>query len=389
MNRKEIAEIRRRLNPDKNAISCIRGCYVNEKREIVSAFNYSLLSLPMEEQEKYLAIFKRTLAGVPGRNLIDIEFRPDQVMDDEAHQLLMGLRNTALTVHAGVEKLCRKIIDSLELEGNYLILMMHDAYDVPFRHTDENKSDLISEEVFNYMLVSICPVKLTKPALSYFSEDNAFHSRDLDWVVSGPELGFMFPTFDDRATNIYSALYFTRDAANAHDEFVDAVFHCDAPMPAAEQREVFQSVLEDTLDEDLSFEVVQTVHEQLRDMLQAHDQDKTAEPLTISRKEMSGMLQNCGVPEEKVAAFEEKYDAEFGQGMSLNAVNIAEPKKFELRTPDVVVQVKPERSDLIETRVIDGQRYILIRAEEGVEVNGVNIAIAGTMGTAEEDEAPF
>ncbi|MBQ9038044.1 MAG: DUF4317 domain-containing protein [Clostridia bacterium] len=389
MNRKEIAEIRRRLNPDKNAISCIRGCYVNEKREIVSAFNYSLLSLPMEEQEKYLAIFKRTLAGVPGRNLIDIEFRPDQVMDDEAHQLLMGLRNTALTVDAGVEKLCRKIIDSLELEGNYLILMMHDAYDVPFRHTDENKSDLISEEVFNYMLVSICPVKLTKPALSYFSEDNAFHSRDLDWVVSGPELGFMFPTFDDRATNIYSALYFTRDAANAHDEFVDAVFHCDAPMPAAEQREVFQSVLEDTLDEDLSFEVVQTVHEQLRDMLQAHDQDKTAEPLTISRKEMSGMLQNCGVPEEKVAAFEEKYDAEFGQGMSLNAVNIAEPKKFELRTPDVVVQVKPERSDLIETRVIDGQRYILIRAEEGVEVNGVNIAIAGTMGTAEEDEAPF
>ncbi len=389
MNRKEIAEIRRRLNPDKNAVSCIRGCYVNEKREIVSAFNYSLLSLPMEEQEKYLAIFKRTLAGVPGRNLIDIEFRPDQVMDDEAHQLLMGLRNTALTVDAGVEKLCRKIIDSLELEGNYLILMMHDAYDVPFRHTDENKSDVISEEVFNYMLVSICPVKLTKPALSYFSEDNAFHSRDLDWVVSGPELGFMFPTFDDRATNIYSALYFTRDAANAHDEFVDAVFHCDAPMPAAEQREVFQSVLEDTLDEDLSFEVVQTVHEQLRDMLQAHDQDKTAEPLTISRKEMSGMLQNCGVPEEKVAAFEEKYDAEFGQGMSLNAVNIAEPKKFELRTPDVVVQVNPERSDLIETRVIDGQRYILIRAEEGVEVNGVNIAIAGAMGTAEEDEAPF
>ena len=388
MNRKEIAEIRRRLNPDKNAVSCIRGCYVNEKREIVSAFNYSLLSLPMEEQEKYLAIFKRTLAGVPGRNLIDVDFRPDQVMEGEAHGLLMGLNNTALTVDAGVEALCAKIIDSLELEGNYLILMMHDAYDVPFRHTDENKSDVISEEVFNYMLVSICPVKLTKPALSYFSEDNAFHSRDLDWVVSGPELGFMFPTFDDRATNIYSALYFTRDAANAHDEFVDAVFHCDAPMPAAEQREVFQTVLEDTLDEDLSFEVVQTVHEQLRDMLQAHDQDKTAEPLTISRKEMSGMLQNCGVPEEKVAAFEEKYDAEFGQGMSLNAVNIAEPKKFELRTPDVVVQVNPERSDLIETRVIDGQRYILIRAEEGVEVNGVNIAIAGGAPAA-DDEAPF
>ena len=388
MNRKEIAEIRRRLNPDKNAISCVRGCYVNEKREIVAAFNRPMLSFPPEEQEKYLAIFKRTLAGVPGRNLIDIEFRPDQVMDDEAHQLLMGMRNTALTVDAGVEKLCQKIIDSLEIEGNYLILMMHDAYDVPFRHTDENKVDVISEEVFNYMLVSICPVKLTKPALSYFSEDNAFHSRDLDWVVGAPELGFMFPTFDDRATNIYSALYFTRDAADAHDEFVDAVFHCDAPMPAAEQREVFQAVLEDTLDEDLSFEVVQTVHEQLRDMIEEHDQDKAAEPLVVSKREVAGMLQSCGVPEEKVTAFEEKYDAEFGQGMSLNAVNIAQPRKFEVRTPDVVVQVNPERSDLVETRVIDGQRYILIRAEEGVEVNGVSVAMPGVLGD-DADEAPF
>ena len=386
MNRKEIAEIRRRFNLDKNAISCVRGCYVNGKREIVSAFNYPLLSLPLEEQEKYLAIFKRTLAGVPGRNLIDIEFRPDQVMDDEAHQLLMGLRNTALTVDAGAEKLCQKIIDCLELEGNYLILMMHDAYDVPFRHTDENRSDVISEEVFNYILVSICPVKLTKPALSYFSEDNAFHSRDLDWVVSGPELGFMFPTFDDRAANIYSALYFTRDAANAHDEFVDAVFHCDAPMPAVEQREVFQAVLEDALDEDLSFEVAQTVHEQLRDMIREHEEEKVAEPLVVSRREVSGMLQACGVPEAKVTAFEEKFDAEFGQNMSLNAVNIAQPKKFEVRTPDVVVQVNPERSDLIETRVIDGQRYLLIRAEEGVEVNGVSIAIAGA---EDGSEAPF
>ncbi|MBQ8108738.1 MAG: DUF4317 domain-containing protein [Clostridia bacterium] len=387
MNRKEIAEIRSRMNPDKNAISCVRGCYVNEKREIVATFNRSLMSFPQEEQEKYLSIFKRTLAGVPGKNLIDIEFRADQVMEDEAHQLLMGLRNTALTVDVGVEKLCQRIIDNLAMEGNYLILMMHDAYDVPFRHADENKVDVVSEEVFQYIMVCVCPVKLTKPALSYFSDDNAFHSREQDWVVAGPELGFMFPTFDDRAANIYSALYFSKDAADVHDEFIDAVFHCDAPMPAAEQREVFQAVLEESLDEDLSFEVAQTVHEQLREMIESHAQDKSAEQLVVSKREVAGMLQSCGVPEEKLTAFEERYDSEFGQGISLSAVNIAEPKKFEVRTPDVVVHVNPERSDLIETRVIDGFKYILIRADEGVEVNGVNIAIAGA--AAEADEAPF
>ena len=348
MNRKEIAEIRRRLTIDKSTVSCIRGCYVNERREIVSTFSHSLMNLPQEEQEKYLALFKRTLAGVPGRNLIDIQFRPDQVMDDEAHRLLMALRNTALTVDEGVDALCERIIDSLELEGNYLILMMHDAYDVPFRHTDEYKADVISEEVFSYILVSVCPVKLTKPALSYFSEDNAFHTLDPDWVVAAPELGFLFPTFDDRASNIYGALYYSRDAADMHDEFIDAVFHADAPMSAGEQRELFQGVLEDALDEDLSFDVAQTVHEQLRDMLLIHEQEKSPEPLEVSRREVSAMLESCGVPEEKLSAFEERFDQEFGLGMSLNAQNIAQPKKFEVRTPDVVVQVNPERSDLIE-----------------------------------------
>ncbi len=387
MNRQEIAEIRRRLNPDKNAISRLRGCYVNEKREVVATFDKSLMSFPQEEQEKYLALFKRALAGVPGKNLVDIEFRADQVMHDAAHGLLMGLRNTALTVDEGVEALCWRIIDHLQMEGNYLILMAHDAYDVPFKRADEYKTDVISEEVFSYILVCVCPVKLTKPALSYCSEDNAFHSRESDWVVSAPELGFMFPTFDDRAANIYSALYFTRDAADMHEEFVDAVFHADAPMPAVEQKEAFQAVLEDALDEDLSFEVAQTVHERFREMIEEHRQDRAAEPLVVSRREVTGMLQQCGVPDEKLSAFEERYDAEFGEGMELRAANIAEPKKFEVRTPDVVVHVNPERSDLIETRVIDGSKYILIRADEGVEVNGVNISIAAQ--DAAGDDAPF
>lgn len=394
MNRKEIAEIRRRFNIDKNAISCVRGCYVNDRREIVSTFNRPLLSFPQEEAEKYLAIFKRTLAGIPGKNLIDINFRPDQVMDDECHKLLMGLRNTALTVDQGVERLFERIIDALNLEGHYLILLMHDAYDVPFRTRDDQKIDEINEEVFNYILLSICPVKMTKPSLSYFAEDNDFHTRESDWVVAAPELGFMFPTFDDRATNIYNALYFTRDAAEMHDEFIDAVFNTDKPVPATVQKETFQAILEDTLEDDLNFDVVQTVHEQIRDMIEANNQDKTAEPLVISRREVTGMLESCGVPEEKVVAFETRYDEAFGQGMPLKAQNIVEPKKFEVRTPDVVVQVNPLRSDLVETRIIDGFKYILIRADEGVEVNGVNISIAANSADApapvmSEDDCPF
>ena len=46
-----------------------------------------------------------------------------------------------------------------------------------------------------------------------------------------------------------------------------------------------------------------------------------------------------------------------------------------MKTPDVVINASPEKSDLIQTRVIDGLKYILIPADEGVSVNGVNIKI--------------
>ena len=44
-------------------------------------------------------------------------------------------------------------------------------------------------------------------------------------------------------------------------------------------------------------------------------------------------------------------------------------------TPDVKIQVAPDKQDLIETRVLGGVKYILIRAEDGVEVNGVAVNI--------------
>ena len=376
MNRQEISEIRRRLNLDKNAISCIRGCYVNEKHEIVSMFNRPLISFPQEEGEKYMALFRRIFSGIPGKNLVNMTFRPDQVMDGEEHRLLSAMRNTALKVEEGVQTFYQRVIDSLEIEGNYLILLTHDAYDVPFMGRDDLKVDDASEEVFDYILCAVCPVKLTKPALSYYAEDNEFHNREQDWVVASPELGFMFPTFEDRASNIYNALYYTRDAATMHDEFVEGVFNTDSPMPAVEQKEIFQAILEDAIGEDLNYEVVQTVHEQIRDMIEEHKADKTAEPLVVSKREVKSMLETAGVSEEHMAAFEEKYDAEFGAGIDLGAQNIVNEKKFEVRTPDVVIQVNPQRSDLVETRMIDGFRYILIRAEEGVEVTGMNISIS-------------
>ena len=127
MNRNEISELRRRLNPEKNNIPEILGCYVDTKGEIISSFRRPLISMPQEECEKYLNIFRKTLSGTPGKNLIDVEFDPYDVMNSENHKALMHLRETGLKDEEAVQDLFARIISALKMETNYLILLLCDS----------------------------------------------------------------------------------------------------------------------------------------------------------------------------------------------------------------------------------------------------------------------
>ena len=375
MNEKEISELRRRFRAEKSSITHIRGCCVNEKREIISEFDQSLALAGQEESEKLLSLLRKTLSGTLEKNLLDIAFETRQVVDSPEHRLLMALRDSQLQDPEAVHILFQQIIGSLEIEGNYLILLASDAYDVPYRGKDGETQADASSDVFRYIVCSICPVKQTKSALSYFVYENTFKNLEADWVVAPPETGFLFPAFDDRSTNLYNALYYTRDAAENHPELVEALFCREAPMPAAAQMETFQTILGDTMAGECSYRLVQTVHGQLREMIEEHKANKVETPLTISKDTVKQVLEGCGVEDQHVEAFDARYDAAFGPETDLSPRNLVDPKQLEIATQDVTIRVNPDRSDLVETRIIDGGRYILIRADEEVTVNGVPIQI--------------
>ena len=96
MNQKELGELRRRFRPDRSAVSRVYGCYVNSGREIISYLDESLGQMPQEEAEKYLGLLKKALSGTLGKNLIDIVFSTEQVMNGPEHRLLSQLRSSAL-----------------------------------------------------------------------------------------------------------------------------------------------------------------------------------------------------------------------------------------------------------------------------------------------------
>ena len=198
----------------------------------------------------------------------------------------------------------------------------------------------------------------------------------MNQMVSAPALGFLFPAFDNRSTNIYNALYYTRDVKSSQDSFIDTIFHTSVPKPAAEQKKVFEALLTTSLGDECGLEVVQTVHDQICQRIEMHKEAKVAEPLMISKEDVKDVLQSCGVSEEHVAKFSVDYDEVFGFEADLHPKNVIDNKHFEIKTPDVIIKCDPTRSDLIETRIIGGVKYILICADEDVEVNGVNINIS-------------
>ena len=375
MNEREVAELRRRFRQDRSGISRVRGCYVNENREIVSRFDQSLGVLTQEENEKLLQLLRRTLTGALGKNLLDITFATQQVVHGSEHRRLMDLRASELRDEEALESLFQAMIRALDLEGNYMILLAHDAYDVPYRGKDGEDQADASSEVFSYLVCAVCPVKLTKPALSYQVQAGEFRTRTADWVVSPPELGFLFPAFDDRSANIYDALYYSKDVKNVHEDLIGAVFAAPAPMPAAAQQESFRGVLGEALEEDCCLPVVQAVHDQLCGLMEDHKESRDPEPLTIGKGEVKQALAANGVSQEHIQAFERQYDQAFGPDAQLSPRNLVDPKKLELKTADVTIKVNPERGDLVQTRILNGVKYILVRVEEGVEVNGVPVQI--------------
>ena len=375
MNDKEIGEIRRHLRRDRSNITKIYGCFVNDNKEIITEFSQSTGIMPENEGDKYFALFKRVLSGAIGKNLIDITFKTSQVANSPEHKLLMDLRASKLADDELLHGFFQKIIDSVVMEGNYLILIGCDSYDVPFKGKDDLSDSDKSEEVYTYIVCAICPVKQTKPNLHYVPEEKLFHDGAMNQPVSAPVLGFLFPAFDNRATNIYNALYYTHDIKVSQDALIEALFNTPVPMPAAEQKKCFESLLTTALGEECNLDVVQTVHDQLCQRIELHKEAKVPEPLMIAKADVKEALASCGVSEEHLAKFSVDYDETFGFEADLHPKNIIDSKRFEIKTPDVSIKVDPTRSDLIETRIIGGVKYIMICADENVEVNGVSIHI--------------
>ncbi len=419
MNKKEVAELKRRMKKDACTFTRLCGCYVDADHNKIVSFGSTFLNLEDEEFYKYLEIAKKVLSGTVGNNLLELPFPMAEEEAGGKQQFLLGLRESLLKNDELVDTFYDLVIQNYSYVGNYLILIFHDAYDVMTKTTDNNKLDE-SEEVYEYLLCAICPVTLTKPGLGYRSEENRIGPRVRDWVVGAPDTGFVFPAFTDRSTDIHSLLFYTRDAKSPHTEFMQDGLGCDVRLTATEKKLTFQSIVKDVIGEDdeKSDAIFMDIQENINNRIPVVLEDEPEpEPVTLTASAICEVLNESGVSEEQAALIEKNYTSVFERELP-QADQLVDPKLVEangrrkekldlihqveslkqqlddtralpleesedgedvpaVKTYDVILRVKPEKVGQIHSQVINGQKCLIIPMDEDehAAVNGVNTTI--------------
>jgi len=372
MTRKELNEIKSQYTLEDCGILRLCGCYVDGERNKITQFNENFLNLPEEEKHKYFDIFKKTLSGTPGKNLVDMKFNVDAYADEGARTFLMNLRDSGLKDDRLLNEFYDRIINNYSYVGNYLILLINQVYDIPAVTTDNIEMDDASDEVYSYILCSICHVNLSKPGLGYDEEDNNFHDKKQNHMVDVPDVGFLFPAFNKRSADEDMTLFYTKDVSEFEDGLIDCLLDCAVPLPAKQQKETFTLLVNEALGEEADLEIVKNIHENLEQIIEEKKQESPA-PVMLDKTEMKDLLEKSGVKEEKLENFEEHFEMAAGEHGKLVASNVSSGKKFEVKTPDVVIKINSDKTDIVSTQVIDGRQCLVIQIDERLEVNGISV----------------
>ena len=430
MRKKDILELKKRFKKDHCTFTKMCGCYVNGEKNILLKFRETFLNLEEDDYFKYLEIAKKVLSGTIENNILELNFELNEEHVNEKQLEFMKLKNSQLKDDLLLDDFYNSIINNYDYEGNFLILIFHDAYDIITKTKDNAKLDE-SEEVYEYILCAICPVELSKAGLRYFEEENSIKSRTRDWVVEAPSNGFVFPAFINRTTDVNSIIYYTKNAKDTHPELMENVLGCPSKQTNTEKKETFNDILRDALgpDEKKSDHFFMEIQESLNNKIEEHNiiHEDSETPIFLTDEVIQDILNESGVTkieksyaesfgdtppvadilidnkalaakaqkkkeemlEKQVRILENKLER-VTQDNSLNteaAVEIDSNNLIEENENntfnnnlsevdnnyDIVLQVKPEKVSKIKSEIINGQKCIIIPVDEDehTNVNGV------------------
>ncbi|MBD5550780.1 MAG: DUF4317 domain-containing protein [Lachnospiraceae bacterium] len=407
MTKKDILELKKRLNKTDCSITKLCGCYVDSNKNKILTLSETFLNLDDDEFYKYLDLSRKCLSGTVGNNLLQLEFPLSEEQPGGRQQFLMGIKESGLKNEELLDRFYDLVIEHYDYAGNYLILLFKDAYDIIRKTQDGLKLDE-SEEVYDYLLCAVCPVTLSKPGLGYREDENRIGARIRDWVVGAPDTGFIFPAFSDRSSDIHSLIYYIKDAKDSRPDFIENVLGCSLKRTATEEQHLFSSIVKQAFaaGEEDSEEVLIQLQESFKEIAFQDEEElyEETEPVILTNELIDEVLTERDIRGDAARHIRESISREFEaqppvlqhlideKALEKNAKKKEEEhlrlqvqnlqKELAQKTfpaPDdavssdkscgVILRVRQEKVNLIKSEMIDGHKYLIIPVEENEQVN--------------------
>ena len=412
----DVLELRRRLKKTECTFGRLCGCYVNSGKQVVVKFSEPFSELEEDEFYKYLEIAKKTLSGTLGSNLLELEFDRNEAAEERQKYLLL-LSSSKLANEELLDRLYEQIMERYSYPGNYLILVYHDIYDVPTKATSGEEQEE-SEEIYEYILCTVCPVDLAKPALGYREDENRIGARVRDWVVGLPDLGFVYPAFSGRGRDVNAVMYYVKTGKSSHPEFIENVLGCVSQRTAAEDKQAFESVVKSAFgeDEEQADAAFFKIQKTISGMVAEREEDESLPPVSLTAETVAGLAAEAEVPENVREQIGKSYAHVFGETPPA-AHNVLDNKLVEEGTrrahtaqleqkvaalqqelaaqaaeradeddsapwaddtsAPIELRVPEDKAQRIHTGVVDGQKCLLIPLDEGesARINGRDAAL--------------
>lgn len=378
MNKKELSEIKKQFKTDnpKFVINRIANAYISVNGGIRDTKYFKIQNfalMPEIECDFYLQNCKKTLGGQLGKGLVEYAFPTEAYEKDGGQKKLYDLLKTKLEDEAEVESYITYLVQSLNYPTNFYITIAHCSYSIPTKDkNDEEQEDYDDGEMYEFLLISINMSSLTDIGLYYNEKEEVVEKKlntDMQ-IVKAPCDGILFPVFNDRTTDVNNVLYFTKTPKAPNEDIIMTVLGCEFNLSSEEEQLKFAKILTETLEDDLNYELINNIHENIRDVIKVGELE--TEMPTLNKNEIKKILERSGVAEEKLEDFDSIYEQELGE-LELKPVNMIDSNKLGIKIPDITVNVKASASDKVSTQIVNGKKCLVVEIDDSLEVNGLAV----------------
>ena len=287
MLKEDFNEIRKSLKPKQANIQEVYAAYANSEKNVLFSSKKGWFSMTDDEKEIYSFIFSKVLSG---KTSVNLHFLDVERSEQQESFLQFGRLHDA----KAIELLVQQIIDEYNSKESFAVLVATCSYSVPSIAADGFRLEDSFDENYRFITCAICPTKLEKPSIIYKHDAKFFESAKRDYVLQAPNAGFLYPTFENRSSNVNKILFYSKNIKKLPIEVIDRIFGLELNTTVDQDCDIYSNLIQSSFSNsnNLSVDTLHKINLSMEEELEASLSNDSDGVITV--KELNNILVKHG-----------------------------------------------------------------------------------------------